>query len=327
MEKFYPYIRLLKSRRGSSTLEYILILVGASLLAAVLYGVLSSGETKSTLEAVIRSAFSLEAKTDKKESQNNQDISSKAEADNASPKKEDPGPLDKTLNFLKRKGSYVKDQAGKSWDYYTDKAKEEWDYATSDPIGWWFWDDLSSGLTGKDNKTGEELGFLESLDRTVEGIPIGIGKGWRYGKTGVKELFRIGKKSDDFVEGLVCAKKKGKGCKNKNKEKDKPKDPKRPKKITFSSESNKHVEDRHVNKNKWTHKSKWTVSGGDWRTYSRDTFRKPDRVTQDGDRFIYEKEYKQPLGVDPNGEKLYKVRVVVEKDGEVVTAFPQKDWK
>lgn len=101
-----------------------------------------------------------------------------------------------------------------------------------------------------------------------------------------------------------------------------------PKTINFSKESNRHVDQRHIgNKPGWEHKSKWTVKSGEWRTYTRKTFRDYDRISKDGDRFVFEKEFKHPIGVDKNGDKLYKVRVVVEKDGEVVTAFPQKDWK
>ena len=47
----------------------------------------------------------------------------------------------------------------------------------------------------------------------------------------------------------------------------------------------------------------------------------------DGDRFVHEKEFNKVMGVDAKGKKLYKIRVVVDKKGNLVTAFPQAGWK
>lgn len=52
-----------------------------------------------------------------------------------------------------------------------------------------------------------------------------------------------------------------------------------------------------------------------------------DRVSMDSDRFVYEKQFNKVMGVDANGNNLYKVRVVVDKNGYLVTSFPQADWK
>lgn len=60
----------------------------------------------------------------------------------------------------------------------------------------------------------------------------------------------------------------------------------------------------------------------------RDVFRKPDRIIKDDDRFIYEKTMLNKIvGVTPDGANLNKVRVVVESNGDLVTAFPQKVFK
>lgn len=90
-----------------------------------------------------------------------------------------------------------------------------------------------------------------------------------------------------------------------------------------------HVLERHVGNNSdWKHKSKWSGNRSDWKTTTRDTFRNPDRIIQSGDRFIYEKTYKKPIGVDSDGiTPLYKSRVVVEADGKMVTAFPENEFK
>jgi RHS repeat-associated protein len=90
-----------------------------------------------------------------------------------------------------------------------------------------------------------------------------------------------------------------------------------------------HVLERHVSIGEdWAHKSKWTGNKSVWKTTARDTFKNPDRVIQSGDRFIYEKTYKKPIGLDADGTTyLYKSRVVVEADGKLVTAFPQKEFK
>jgi RHS repeat-associated protein len=89
-----------------------------------------------------------------------------------------------------------------------------------------------------------------------------------------------------------------------------------------------HVIERHVsNDPDWDHKSKWYGNRSDWKTTSRDTFRNPDRIVQSGDRFIYEKTYQKPIGIDADGIPLYKSRVVVEADGKLVTAFPQSEFK
>lgn len=56
-----------------------------------------------------------------------------------------------------------------------------------------------------------------------------------------------------------------------------------------------HVLERHVSIGEdWAHKSKWTGNKSEWKAIARDTFKNPDRVVQSGDRFIYEKTYKNP---------------------------------
>ena len=41
-------------------------------------------------------------------------------------------------------------------------------------------------------------------------------------------------------------------------------------------------------------------------------------------RIVYGKEFKGVIGKDDKGNDLKKVRVIVEQDGTLVTAFPQK---
>ncbi|WP_206093822.1 hypothetical protein [Paludifilum halophilum] len=94
--------------------------------------------------------------------------------------------------------------------------KEEGRYAISDPVGWWFWDDMKSSINGVDERTGEKLGWWERGDRFISGIPVGIGKGWKWGKAGGKTAWKGIKEVDDFFIGLVCAKEKKKGCKDTN---------------------------------------------------------------------------------------------------------------
>jgi RHS repeat-associated protein len=101
-----------------------------------------------------------------------------------------------------------------------------------------------------------------------------------------------------------------------------------PSKIKLTSDGVQHVKDRHIgNKAGWEHKSKWTTMNGEWKTKTRQTFRKPDRVSRDGDRWVFEKEFKDPVGIDRDGNSLYKVRVITESQGDLVTSFPQMDWK
>lgn len=107
------------------------------------------------------------------------------------------------------------------------------------------------------------------------------------------------------------------------------KKPKLPKKMTITDKGSSHVKERHIgHKNKkWDDKSKWTVTGGQWKTYSRDTFKNPDRThVQSNGNIAYEKKFKKSPGVDKNGKKVYYVRVIVDKSGDIVTAFPQKGF-
>ncbi|MDM5221124.1 DNRLRE domain-containing protein [Peribacillus sp. NJ11] len=107
------------------------------------------------------------------------------------------------------------------------------------------------------------------------------------------------------------------------------KKPKLPKKMTITDKGSSHVKERHIGyKNKkWDDKSKWTVTGGQWKTFSRDTFKNPDRThVQSNGNIAYEKKFKKSPGVDKNGKKVYYVRVVVDKSGNIVTAFPQKGF-
>uniref|UniRef100_UPI003F52ABD1 RHS repeat-associated core domain-containing protein n=1 Tax=Kosakonia cowanii TaxID=208223 RepID=UPI003F52ABD1 len=101
-----------------------------------------------------------------------------------------------------------------------------------------------------------------------------------------------------------------------------------PKKINLTHEGVHHVKQRHVgNKSGWDHKSKWTISNAEWKSTVRDVFRKPDRITRDGSRFVYEKTLSRTVGQTPEGEALTKVRVVVEANGDLVTAFPQSVFR
>ncbi len=77
----------------------------------------------------------------------------------------------------------------------------------------------------------------------------------------------------------------------------------------------------------WSHKSKWTLNNADVKTTIRDVFRNPDRITRDGDRFIYEKVLKKDIGITPEGVPLNKVRVVTESNGGLVAAFPQSTFR
>jgi hypothetical protein len=81
-----------------------------------------------------------------------------------------------------------------------------------------------------------------------------------------------------------------------------------PGKINFTGDGVKHVEDRHIgNKPGWGHKSKWTVTGDYWRTYSREAVKNPDRVSMDGDRFVYEKKFSKVMGVDAKGKNCIRL--------------------
>ena len=101
-----------------------------------------------------------------------------------------------------------------------------------------------------------------------------------------------------------------------------------PKKINLTKDGVSHVKDRHVgNVAGWAHKSKWTLNNADVKTTIRDVFRNPDRITRDGDRFIYEKVLKKDIGITPEGVPLNKGRVVTESNGDLVTAFPQSTFR
>lgn len=54
------YIRLksmLASKKGASTVEYIVILTAAATIAAIVYNYAESGDLKGTIEGVINKAF------------------------------------------------------------------------------------------------------------------------------------------------------------------------------------------------------------------------------------------------------------------------------
>ncbi|WP_420497523.1 RHS repeat-associated core domain-containing protein [Xenorhabdus griffiniae] len=101
-----------------------------------------------------------------------------------------------------------------------------------------------------------------------------------------------------------------------------------PKKINLTKDGVQHVKDRHVgNVDGWSHKSKWTLNNADVKSTIRDVFRNPDRITRDGDRFIYEKVMKRDVGITPEEEILNKVRVVTESNGDFVISFPQSVFR
>lgn len=291
----------LRSRKGAQTFEYIAIIAAALLIALALYNFLSGGEVKQTITTKIQQILAGES-------------SGITASDGGEQPESKPKPDKKPAPEKKEE----KDKP--FWKKVIDNpiVQETTNFVLdSVPI-------VSNIKAGYEAVTGKDIfgNELSAVDRAVSGAAIFI-PGAKHGKRAVKAV----DKGIDLAKGAgkKGPKRKGCACKSKDKKgKNKP-----PTKITFSSESKKHVNDRHIgNKPGWEHKSKWTVDGGQWVTYSRTTFRKPDRFSKDGDRFIYEKEFKEPVGVDPKtGEELYKVRVVVEADGEVVTAFPQKDWK
>ncbi|OTA14568.1 RHS repeat-associated core domain-containing protein [Xenorhabdus vietnamensis] len=104
-----------------------------------------------------------------------------------------------------------------------------------------------------------------------------------------------------------------------------------PKKINLTKSGLKHVEERHIGytHRDWRHKSKWTVNKADIKTIARDIFRHPNRIIRDGrnNNFIYEKVLKKIVGIDSEGNKLKKARVVIKKNGDLVTAFPELEFK
>lgn len=101
-----------------------------------------------------------------------------------------------------------------------------------------------------------------------------------------------------------------------------------PSKVNLVRDGVQHVKDRHVgNKIGWDHKSKWTIGNAEWKSTVRNVFRNPDRITRDGSRLIYEKTLPRIVGRTPEGEALTKVRVVVESNGDLVTAFPQSVFR
>ncbi|MFD1427926.1 hypothetical protein JOD24_002248 [Kroppenstedtia sanguinis] len=289
---------LIRGRKGAQTVEYVIILVAGALLAGILYNFLSGGELKNTLETKIEQIIAGNVGNGKAPRNEKQPEPKPPPKPQPEPKKEE------------------KDKPW--WKKFTDNryVKEGTDFVLdSVPV-------VSNIKSGYEAARGKDIfgNKLSKTDRAIAATGVLI-PGAKHIKRGVKVADKgldaiKGSKKNRRVnrEGCTCPKEKQKKG--------------TPTKVTFSADSKKHVRDRHVgNKPGWEHKSKWTVSGGEWVTYSRKTFRKPDKVSKDGDRFVYEKEFSDPIGVDANGDKLYKVRVVVEKDGEVVTSFPQKDWK
>ncbi|SDW87413.1 Protein of unknown function [Marininema mesophilum] len=300
-----PFRVLLKSRKGASTIEYVIILVAALLIAGVLYNFLSGGTVKNAIEEKVQQIIAGKV--------TGGDIPGKAKdipkpKKTPFPKKKPPSKSESTVSKVTHNPIV---QEGTS--FILDSVPVVSNIKSAFEAG--------SGYDIFGNK-------LNKKDRVIAAAGIVI--------PGAKHVKRAAKgieKADDLMDASRAAKRAknrfkrkgcaaGNNCKQNYKKKVKP-----PNKIIFSRKSNRHVEERHMGNKKFPYKSKWTISGGQWRTYSRNTFRKPDRVTKDGDRFIYEKEYKEPLGVDEDGSKLYKIRVVVNKNGEVVTSFPQKKWK
>lgn len=241
-------VRHLRNQRGASTLEYVIVLAAGVALASLLYMALSGDEVKGTLQAKIESILSGDSVATESSGENTtkehtngtptgSGYSDGEEQDSTQPvshytdqpgaqssppsKKEEPSLGDKIGNFFERKWDYTKEKAGEYWDGFWSGLKEEWEYATDNPLGWWFMDDLNAGLfTGKDPETGEELGGWERVDRTISGFPIAIGKGWKWGKAGLKSGWKGIKEIDDFVIGLACAKEEGKRCNSGGNKKD-----------------------------------------------------------------------------------------------------------
>ncbi|SCC12770.1 RHS repeat-associated core domain-containing protein [Kosakonia oryzendophytica] len=101
-----------------------------------------------------------------------------------------------------------------------------------------------------------------------------------------------------------------------------------PSKVNLTRGGVQHVKERHVgNKIGWEHKNKWVIGNAEWKSTVRHVFRNPDRITRDGSRFVYEKTLSKAVGRTPEGEVLTKVRVVVESNGDLVTAFPQSVFR
>lgn len=105
------------------------------------------------------------------------------------------------------------------------------------------------------------------------------------------------------------------------------------KKPFFSKKSHHHIKKRHVSKVSGESATKW--KGGKYEKLTQKTLGDPDRVNyQTGGRAVYEKDFgDKVVGHEYNpvtgkyDVPVNKVRVVVEPEGEVVTSFPQKDWK
>ncbi|GGE21473.1 hypothetical protein GCM10011571_24440 [Marinithermofilum abyssi] len=148
---------------------------------------------------------------DKKDEKNKKDKKKSPKKTETEPSKKEKGFsgfLSEVKDWFARKGKYIKDTAVAAKNEIKAGIKSEVEYAVTNPIGWWFWDDLKSGVTGTDNKTGDKLGLLDRADRFISGIPIGVGKGYKYGSKGLKFGSKVLSKVDDFAIGLACAQKK-----------------------------------------------------------------------------------------------------------------------
>jgi Pretoxin HINT domain len=85
----------------------------------------------------------------------------------------------------------------------------------------------------------------------------------------------------------------------------------------------KHVPNRHISRKKYPTKSKYKKPSQLKKLENR-TIKSPDKVTRQGNRTLYQKEYGRVIG--NNGEKVHRV-VVDEVKKKVVTSFPSAGFK
>lgn len=89
---------------------------------------------------------------------------------------------------------------------------------------------------------------------------------------------------------------------------------------------NNHILDRHGPNSSYGNKSHFNsnfdIKGGIGSTLKGDNFLlKPNTAGRDG--YIFERTFKDPIGMSNKGKPLYSLKVVIDESGNVVTAFPK----
>ncbi|MFC4075492.1 DUF4244 domain-containing protein [Salinithrix halophila] len=211
------FARVTRSRKGASTVEYVIILAAAALIGGFLYTAVTSDQTESTIQQKIDDAIEgnvgggqengAGSSLSEKEPNNN---GNRPHADEKPSKEKKPT---KTNAKSHQSSSKADDDSGGAYDYLASgEMVDDAGYVAKETLDFLFLDDLSGCINGKDTDGNKVSGFDRGIS-CVSAVPIPaakLAKGVKYGGKALDYTKKLDNSLSKTQAGKRLKKSKGK---------------------------------------------------------------------------------------------------------------------